>query len=152
MLLVFFISAGTGDDKVQRSIGARGIADSRKRFDQKFAAFFFVQTTQEEQKPPAAELRKAAEEILPRARKIDFWCRCSVFHDHFIASIEGKRFASQTPFLFRGEEDSCGVTQHAIFSPGPVEQFLQVFQRIGPLKPWVEHSVRKNKVRRWSSA
>ena len=145
------ISAWSGDDQVQRLVGARGIA-GHERFDQQFAAFLFVETTQEEQKPPAAELRKAVEEILARGREIDLGRRCSIIHDHFIASIKGKGFSGQTPFLFRGEKDRRGVPQHAIFSPGPVEQFLEVFQRIGPLEPWIEHSVGKNEVRRRSSA
>jgi hypothetical protein len=112
MLLVSFISARTGDDKIQRLIGAWEIANSRERFDQQFTAFLFMQTTQEEQKPPAAELRKAVEEILARARKIDFRCRCSVIHDHFIASVEGKGFASQTPFLLNTNPNSRGSDLH----------------------------------------
>ena len=54
-----FISARTGDDKMQRFIAARGIANRCERLEQQFAAFLFMQTTQEEQKPPAAELRKS---------------------------------------------------------------------------------------------
>ena len=55
-------------------------------------------------------VRPTAEEILSRARKVDFRCRRSIIHDHFIASIEGKGFASQTPLLVRGEENGSGVT------------------------------------------
>src|SRR5437588_8310388 len=62
--------------------------------------------------------------------------------------IEGERFASQTPFLLRSEKDGSGVAQHAIFGPGPIEQLLQMLERISPIKPWIEHAVRENVVRR----
>src|SRR5882762_4794834 len=101
MLLVFFIGARTCDNKMERLTGARGIADGRERSEQQVASFLFVQTTQKEQKPLVAKMGKAREEILARACKIYFRCRCSVVHDYFIASIEGKGFASHTPFLFR---------------------------------------------------
>ena len=111
-----------------------------------------MKTTEEEQKTPAAELRKAFEEILLCARKIDLRCGGSVVHDYFIASVGRERFSRQTPLLIRSEKDSRGVTQHAIFGPGPVEQFLQVLERISPLEPGIEHSVRKNEIGRRRSA
>src|SRR5436190_10506335 len=107
-----------------------------------------MQPSQEKQKTTTAKLRKGDEEILSCARKICLGRGRSVTHDYFIAAIQGKGFASQTPFLFRGKEDSCSITQHPILSPRPVKRFLQVFQRISPPKPWIEHSVRKNEVRR----
>src|ERR1043166_9315702 len=150
--LVGWVGAWTGHDKLERLIGSRGIAARCERLDQLCAAFLFVQTTQEKQEPAPPELRELAEELLARTRQIHLRPGSSVIYDHFPASVGRERFARQTPFLFRGEKDSRGSAQHAILAPGPVEQFLQMFERIGSLEPGVEHAVRKNEVRRASSA
>src|SRR4029077_4178071 len=46
----------------------------------------------------------------------------------------------------RSKEDSRGVSEHAIFGPRPIQQFLNVFDRIGAVEPRIEHSVWKNEV------
>src|SRR5438874_2618166 len=145
---VFFIGAGTGDDKMRWRVRARGISKRGKCFDQKVASFLHMEATEEEKKMLPAEFRKIPEEIFPRAFQIQRGRRSAVIHHDLLAMIEGERFAGQTPFFLRSEKDGRGVAQHAILGPGPIEQLLQMLERISPIKPWIEHAVRENVVRR----
>ncbi|HZL35138.1 MAG TPA: hypothetical protein VFC78_07500 [Tepidisphaeraceae bacterium] len=61
--------------------------------------------------------------------------------------VQPKRFSRQNALVGRGEDYARRVAKNAIFSPGPVEPFLQMLQRVMPLEPRIQSPVNKNVVR-----
>src|SRR6476469_8020513 len=109
-----------------------------------------METAEKKKKGPFSQLRKRFEEFF--ACGVQILRRSgSVIHDPFVALVESKRFAGETPFFFRSEEDCRGIAENAIFAPRPVEQFFEMLERVGALEPGIKHPVWENKIRRAAS-
>src|SRR5205823_14508646 len=105
----------------------------------------------------AAEEKKALFVLELRIARKEFGlCICqnrrrfnSERRNFFAHAIEPKRFPREQAFFFGSEDDRGGIAQHAIFSPRPVEPFLQMLERKRFFKPRIEHAVWKNVI--WNS-
>src|SRR4030095_2300880 len=109
-----------------------------------------MNATKKEEKALFAQLREGVQKFFPRPRQIGLWRGRSVIHHRLVAAIKRERFTCQASLFLRGEKDRFRVTQDAIFRPRPVEQLLEMLERVSAVKPRIEHPVRKDKIRRRS--
>src|SRR5947207_4967717 len=144
MAKVFRLSTRPRHDQVNSS---GRIPELAKRFDQQIAAFLFVKASKKKKEPLATQIWERVEESVARA--VQVWRRRgAVVHDHLLALVAPEGFAGQTPFLLGSEKHSRRITQNAILGPGPVQEFFNMFRRIGAFEPGIEHAMWENKVGR----
>src|SRR5688572_27781366 len=105
---------------MRRLVPAVFMAHLRERLDQDVASFFFVEPAEKEKKTLPAQMRESLEKGLARFLAIYFGGGSPIVDDQFVGAVEPERFPSQTTLLFRGKEDSGGITKDTVFSPGPV--------------------------------
>src|SRR5436305_5720584 len=93
---------------------------ARESVQQNVATFFRVESTEEKKISRILESRKARQKfgfgILRNLR-----CFNAERRNFFARLVKPERFPGESAFFFRGEDDSCGVAQDAIFRPRPVE-------------------------------
>src|SRR5262245_33645695 len=73
--------------------------------------------------------------------------RRPVANHAFPAAIEPERAPGQVAFLLASKQHGPSVAQHAVLCPWPIEPFFQMLQRVSPLEPGVQHSMRKHVIR-----
>ena len=95
----------------------------------------------------APQFRKFFQKQNPLPHRITHRSRGAVVHDRFAATVEPKRFPGAQALFLAGKQHRRRIAQHAIIRPRPVEPFLEMLQRIRPLKPRIEHPVRVNAIR-----
>src|SRR5258706_6763957 len=90
----------------------------------------------------------ALEEVLNLKLWISLRCGGTETDNDLVALVQPKGGPSQQAFLFASKEHRLCVAEHPVLCPRPVQPFLQVFEGIPSLEPWIKHSVRVQNVGR----
>src|SRR2546423_12345264 len=105
-----------------------------------------MQPTEEKKIARALELRIARKKFGFRVRR-NLRRFNAEGRNFFARLVKSEGLPGEHTLLFRSEDDGCGVTQHTIFRPGPVEHFFEMLKRERSLEPGIEHAVRENEIR-----
>src|SRR5688572_5577246 len=103
------------------------------------------------QKQPKRSITERRREFAP-AGTLACLCgirpRRAISDDAFGARVRSERLPSEPSLFIAGEKYRRRVTQHMAFTQLPIDPLLDVLKWIRATEPWIEHAVRKNKVRR----
>src|SRR5258708_10819140 len=108
--------------------------------EEQIAPLFFMQPSQEENDSFVAQMLEFAKEKLLHAVRIVRRGGSAVVQDLLRALIQAEGLPREPALLLSGKADRARVPQHPVFRPGPIQPFLKMRERIGPLEPGVQHS------------
>ena len=102
-----------------------------------------MNTRQKQKIPASPQSRKPAKKHLPLRRRFTVRFRGAQRNHGRLPTPRPKRLRRGVALNCRGEADRPRIAQHPILSRQPINLFLEMLQRKGPLEIRVQHAVRK---------
>src|ERR1035438_2764254 len=133
---------GTGNHQIHSRNRVRGLG---KRLDQQVAALLFMDTRKEKQIAAATKLRKPEVERLDLSSSVPAALLRIVDsnrNDGTVPLARAEARPGQIPLGFAGKDNRLRIAQHGMLQR-PVNQLLEVLERILPVKPGIKRAVGK---------